>query len=175
MKMERERKVFLGAFDPLILKWHISSSCLSFPFLSLFVLFALSSPLNSNSTIKRIRSIGEVLSVHHQNRDYWSVNPINQIKSSERKERKEKKKKKRESTKRGTTTISNMSSSSTSFSPDQQHLTPSDKLCYVHCNFCDTVLAVSSSSSSITHLFTFFPSYNATTLIIKSWIIYFTS
>jgi len=43
-----------------------------------------------------------------------------------------------------------MSSSSTSFSPDQ-HLSPSDQLCYVHCNFCDTVLAV----SSITLLFTF--------------------
>jgi len=44
----------------------------------------------------------------------------------------------------------NMSSSSTSFSPDQ-HLSPSDQLCYVHCNFCDTVLAV----SSITLFFTF--------------------
>lgn len=62
--------------------------------LFLFFLFlSLRSLLNSNSTIKRIRSIGS-LSVHHQNRD-WSVNPINQIKSSERE--------KRESTKRGTT------------------------------------------------------------------------
>ncbi|GMI69682.1 FILAMENTOUS FLOWER, ABNORMAL FLORAL ORGANS, YABBY1 [Hibiscus trionum] len=31
-----------------------------------------------------------------------------------------------------------MSSSSAAFSPD--HLSPSDQLCYVHCNFCDTVL-----------------------------------
>ena len=36
-------------------------------------------------------------------------------------------------------------SSSSAFSPD--HLSPtSDQLCYVHCNFCDTVLAVSFSS-----------------------------
>ncbi|GAU25679.1 hypothetical protein TSUD_266060 [Trifolium subterraneum] len=44
------------------------------------------------------------------------------------------------------------SSSSTSFSPDQQQqqqLSPSDQLCYVHCNFCDTVLAVSVPSSSL--------------------------
>ncbi|BAT97689.1 hypothetical protein VIGAN_09120900 [Vigna angularis var. angularis] len=41
-----------------------------------------------------------------------------------------------------------MSSSSTSFSPDQ-HLSPSDQLCYVHCNFCDTVLAVSVPCSSL--------------------------
>ncbi|KAH8488435.1 hypothetical protein H0E87_024201 [Populus deltoides] len=32
-----------------------------------------------------------------------------------------------------------MASSSASFSPD--HLSSSDQLCYVHCNFCDTVLA----------------------------------
>ncbi|KAL2337547.1 hypothetical protein Fmac_011993 [Flemingia macrophylla] len=41
-----------------------------------------------------------------------------------------------------------MSSSSTSFSPDQ-HLSPSDQLCYVHCNFCDTVLAVSVPCTSL--------------------------
>ncbi|KAK2379327.1 Axial regulator YABBY 1 [Trifolium repens] len=44
------------------------------------------------------------------------------------------------------------SSSSTSFSPDQQQqqqLSPSDQLCYVHCNFCDTVLAVSVPCSSL--------------------------
>ncbi|KAL2460832.1 Axial regulator YABBY 1 [Abeliophyllum distichum] len=35
-----------------------------------------------------------------------------------------------------------MSSSST-FTPDHHHLSPSEQLCYVHCNFCDTVLAVS--------------------------------
>ncbi|KAE8660438.1 Protein YABBY 5 [Hibiscus syriacus] len=38
-----------------------------------------------------------------------------------------------------------MSSSSATFSPD--HLSPSDQLCYVHCNFCDTVLAVPFSVS----------------------------
>ncbi|KAF5744306.1 Plant-specific transcription factor YABBY family protein isoform 1 [Tripterygium wilfordii] len=40
-----------------------------------------------------------------------------------------------------------MSSSSAAFSPD--HLSPSDQLCYVHCNFCDTVLAVSVPSASL--------------------------
>ncbi|KAE9610770.1 putative transcription factor C2C2-YABBY family [Lupinus albus] len=44
-----------------------------------------------------------------------------------------------------------MSASSTSFSPDQQQhqLSPSDQLCYVHCNFCDTVLAVSVPCTSL--------------------------
>ncbi|XP_075475465.1 axial regulator YABBY 1-like isoform X1 [Primulina tabacum] len=44
-----------------------------------------------------------------------------------------------------------MSSSST-FTPDhhhQQHLSPFDQLCYVHCNYCDTVLAVSVPCSSL--------------------------
>ncbi|KAA3475364.1 axial regulator YABBY 1-like [Gossypium australe] len=40
-----------------------------------------------------------------------------------------------------------MSSSSVSFSSD--HLSPPDQLCYVHCNFCDTVLAVSVPCSSL--------------------------
>ncbi|GMN43163.1 hypothetical protein TIFTF001_012369 [Ficus carica] len=40
-----------------------------------------------------------------------------------------------------------MSASSAAFSPD--HLSPSDQLCYVHCNFCDTVLAVSVPSGSL--------------------------
>ncbi|KAK8487296.1 hypothetical protein V6N13_093433 [Hibiscus sabdariffa] len=40
-----------------------------------------------------------------------------------------------------------MSSSSAAFSPD--HLSPSDHLCYVHCNFCDTVLAVSVPGTSL--------------------------
>ncbi|KAG2669325.1 hypothetical protein I3843_14G028400 [Carya illinoinensis] len=40
-----------------------------------------------------------------------------------------------------------MSASSAAFSPD--HLSPSDQLCYVHCNFCDTVLAVSVPCSSL--------------------------
>ncbi|KAB1225282.1 Axial regulator YABBY 1 [Morella rubra] len=40
-----------------------------------------------------------------------------------------------------------MSASSTAFSPDQ--LSPSDQLCYVHCNFCDTVLAVSVPCTSL--------------------------
>ncbi|OAY49336.1 axial regulator YABBY 1 [Manihot esculenta] len=40
-----------------------------------------------------------------------------------------------------------MSSSSAAFSPD--HLSPSDQLYYVHCNFCDTVLAVSVPCSSL--------------------------
>ncbi|CAA2989108.1 axial regulator YABBY 1 [Olea europaea subsp. europaea] len=34
-------------------------------------------------------------------------------------------------------------SSSSAFTPDHHHLSPSEQLCYVHCNFCDTVLAVS--------------------------------
>ncbi|XP_073277267.1 axial regulator YABBY 1-like isoform X1 [Primulina huaijiensis] len=41
-----------------------------------------------------------------------------------------------------------MSSSST-FAPDHHHLSPSDQLCYVHCNYCDTVLAVSVPCSSL--------------------------
>lgn len=53
-----------------------------------------------------------------------------------------------------------MSASSTSFSPDQlqqqqHHLSPSDQLCYVHCNFCDTVLAVISFSTQIITVFSF--------------------
>ncbi|KAJ9171246.1 hypothetical protein P3X46_014637 [Hevea brasiliensis] len=40
-----------------------------------------------------------------------------------------------------------MSSSSAAFTPD--HLSPSEQLCYVHCNFCDTVLAVSVPCSSL--------------------------
>ncbi|KAF5470054.1 hypothetical protein F2P56_010600 [Juglans regia] len=40
-----------------------------------------------------------------------------------------------------------MSASSAAFSPD--NLSPSDQLCYVHCNFCDTVLAVSVPCSSM--------------------------
>ncbi|KAK4416021.1 Axial regulator YABBY 1 [Sesamum alatum] len=43
-----------------------------------------------------------------------------------------------------------MSSSSSAFPPDHHHhLSPSDQLCYVHCNFCDTVLAVSVPSTSL--------------------------
>ncbi|KAJ7950895.1 YABBY protein [Quillaja saponaria] len=38
--------------------------------------------------------------------------------------------------------------STTNFPPDH-HLSPTDKLCYVHCNFCDTVLAVSVPSTSL--------------------------
>ncbi|XP_048334549.1 axial regulator YABBY 1 [Ziziphus jujuba] len=41
-----------------------------------------------------------------------------------------------------------MSASSAAFSPDH-HLSPSDQLCYVHCNFCDTVLAVSVPCTSL--------------------------
>ncbi|XP_042503942.1 axial regulator YABBY 1 [Macadamia integrifolia] len=40
-----------------------------------------------------------------------------------------------------------MSSSSSPFTLD--HISPSDQLCYVHCNFCDTVLAVSVPCSSM--------------------------
>ncbi|XP_073155868.1 axial regulator YABBY 1-like [Henckelia pumila] len=46
-------------------------------------------------------------------------------------------------------------SSSSSFSPPDHHhnhhhhLSPSDQLCYVHCNYCDTVLAVSVPCSSL--------------------------
>ncbi|KAL0373329.1 UNVERIFIED_CONTAM: Axial regulator YABBY 1 [Sesamum radiatum] len=43
-----------------------------------------------------------------------------------------------------------MSSSSSAFPPDHHHhLSPSDQLCYVHCNFCDTVLAVSVPCTSL--------------------------
>ncbi|KAF5183020.1 Yabby-like protein [Thalictrum thalictroides] len=38
-------------------------------------------------------------------------------------------------------------SSSSAFSLD--HLSPSEQLCYVQCNFCDTVLAVSVPCSSL--------------------------
>ncbi|KAA8515914.1 hypothetical protein F0562_019093 [Nyssa sinensis] len=40
-------------------------------------------------------------------------------------------------------------SSSSAFSPDHHTLSPSEQLCYVHCNFCDTVLAVSVPCSSM--------------------------
>ncbi|XP_075510886.1 axial regulator YABBY 1-like [Primulina tabacum] len=41
-------------------------------------------------------------------------------------------------------------SSSSPFAPDHHHhLSPSDQLCYVHCNYCDTVLAVSVPCSSL--------------------------
>ncbi|KAL2492029.1 Axial regulator YABBY 1 [Abeliophyllum distichum] len=42
-----------------------------------------------------------------------------------------------------------MSSSSSAFAPDHHHVSPSEQLCYVHCNFCDTVLAVSVPSTSL--------------------------
>ncbi|KAM1019112.1 hypothetical protein ACFX2I_040546 [Malus domestica] len=50
--------------------------------------------------------------------------------------------------------MSSAAASSTVFnSQDQQHhhhlLSPTDQLCYVHCNFCDTVLAVSVPCSSL--------------------------
>ncbi|XP_028754123.1 axial regulator YABBY 3 [Neltuma alba] len=44
--------------------------------------------------------------------------------------------------------MSASSSSTSSFSPDP-HLSPSDQLCYVHCHFCDTVLAVSVPCTSL--------------------------
>ncbi|KAL8028300.1 hypothetical protein ABFX02_14G150200 [Erythranthe guttata] len=40
-------------------------------------------------------------------------------------------------------------SSSSAFAPDHHHLSPSEQLCYVHCNFCDTVLAVSVPCTSL--------------------------
>ncbi|KAH7659499.1 YABBY protein [Dioscorea alata] len=42
-----------------------------------------------------------------------------------------------------------MSSSSAAFSLDHLSPPPSEQLCYVHCNFCDTVLAVSVPCSSL--------------------------
>ncbi|XP_043717356.1 protein YABBY 4-like [Telopea speciosissima] len=42
-----------------------------------------------------------------------------------------------------------MSSSSTTTTFSLDHLSPSEQLCYVHCNFCDTVLAVSVPCSSL--------------------------
>nr|AEK35320.1 YABBY3-like protein [Eschscholzia californica subsp. californica] len=43
--------------------------------------------------------------------------------------------------------MSSSSSNSSAFSLD--HLSPSEQLCYVHCNLCDTVLAVSVPCSSL--------------------------
>lgn len=40
-------------------------------------------------------------------------------------------------------------SSSSAFAPDHHHLSPSEQLCYVHCNYCDTVLAVSVPCTSL--------------------------
>ncbi|KAL3833116.1 hypothetical protein ACJIZ3_007852 [Penstemon smallii] len=41
-------------------------------------------------------------------------------------------------------------SSSSAFAPDHQHhISPSEQLCYVQCNFCDTVLAVSVPCTSL--------------------------
>ncbi|PKA64175.1 Protein YABBY 5 [Apostasia shenzhenica] len=42
-----------------------------------------------------------------------------------------------------------MSSSSAAFSLDHLSPPPSEQLCYVHCNFCDTVLAVSVPYASL--------------------------
>ncbi|KAL3536988.1 hypothetical protein ACH5RR_000354 [Cinchona calisaya] len=44
-----------------------------------------------------------------------------------------------------------MSSSSTFATPDHHHplVPPTEQLCYVHCNFCDTVLAVSVPCTSL--------------------------
>lgn len=44
-----------------------------------------------------------------------------------------------------------MSSSSAFATPDHHHLAapPTEQLCYVHCNFCDTVLAVSVPCTSL--------------------------
>ncbi|CAA2974511.1 axial regulator YABBY 1 [Olea europaea subsp. europaea] len=42
-----------------------------------------------------------------------------------------------------------MSSSSSAFAPDHHHVSPSEQLCYVHCNFCDTILAVSVPCTSL--------------------------
>ncbi|MQL81305.1 hypothetical protein Taro_013761 [Colocasia esculenta] len=42
-----------------------------------------------------------------------------------------------------------MSSSSATFALDHFSPNPSEQLCYVHCNFCDTVLAVSVPCSSL--------------------------
>ena len=112
---------------------------ISHPLLLFFPSFFFSlSLLNSNSTIKTIRSIGS-LSVYHQQNPKPSPSLISQSHQSnqikENQKQKSKERKGRINKKR------NMSASSTSFSPDQ-HLSPSDQLCYVHCNFCDTVLAV---------------------------------
>ncbi|XP_042055922.1 axial regulator YABBY 1-like isoform X2 [Salvia splendens] len=40
-------------------------------------------------------------------------------------------------------------SSSTGFAPDHHLLSPSGQLCYVHCKFCDTVLAVGVPCTSL--------------------------
>ncbi|KAJ1694184.1 Protein YABBY 4 [Rhynchospora pubera] len=42
-----------------------------------------------------------------------------------------------------------MSTSSGAFSPLEQHFLPSEQLCYVQCNLCDTVLAVSVPYTSL--------------------------
>ncbi|KAI3416819.1 uncharacterized protein J3R85_015086 [Psidium guajava] len=50
-----------------------------------------------------------------------------------------------------TMSSSSSSSSSCGFTPDHHHhlSTPAEQLCYVHCNFCDTVLAVSVPCTSL--------------------------
>ncbi|KAK1376331.1 Axial regulator YABBY 1 [Heracleum sosnowskyi] len=46
--------------------------------------------------------------------------------------------------------VKDMSSSTPFSSPDHHyHLSPSEKLCYVHCDYCDTILAVSVPCSSL--------------------------
>ncbi|KAI6702695.1 hypothetical protein NL676_011831 [Syzygium grande] len=46
---------------------------------------------------------------------------------------------------------SSSSSSSSGFAPDHHHhlSSPTEQLCYVHCNYCDTVLAVSVPCASL--------------------------
>ena len=92
---------------------------------SLF-LFLLSSLIVIQQTIKKIRSKGGFfLSVHPQNPTDQSIPSIKSNQKLQRVREKD---------------LTKMSASSTAFSPD--HLSPSEQLCYVHCNFCDTVLAV---------------------------------
>ncbi|KAK3435095.1 axial regulator YABBY 1 [Eucalyptus grandis] len=47
--------------------------------------------------------------------------------------------------------MSSSSSSSSGFAPDHHHhlSSPTEQLCYVHCNYCDTVLAVSVPCTSL--------------------------
>lgn len=109
-------------YSPLSLS-HFLPLCLSLTlshFLSLFLFFVYSF---SNSTQQSKDQIqGGYQSVYQP---VNQINQSNQIKSN--------------------LINLNMSSSTSAFSPDQ--LSPSDQLCYVHCTFCDTVLAVHTHPS----------------------------
>lgn len=131
-------------FYPLILISPLPSPLLS-PFLSLYL------PLwyitHSNPTIKKIRSWwGFLFSPYQESSD--QSNTHQSIKSPNTP-----KKRRPASNIKAFFSYKNMSMSSMSspssavFSPE--HLSPSEHLCYVRCNFCETILAVICNLPSI--------------------------